>query len=130
MSVNMCRAYDGARNEEAPHDAALFEAWCTVRVVKAWHCCLHSVCAASVPICAPALHAMATASISQCLQGRTGYPMVDAVVRCLLRGGWINFRMRAMIFSFAAYNLWLHWCAWWAVWLVWEGALTATCHAE
>ncbi len=38
--------------------------------------------------------------------------MVDAVVRCLLKGGWINFRMRAMIFSFAHYNLWLHWCAW------------------
>ena len=53
MSVNMCRAYDGARNEVAPHDAALFEAWCTVRVVKAWHCCLHSVCTASLPhLCA------------------------------------------------------------------------------
>lgn len=53
-----------------------------------------------------ARHACAAVAVPQ---GRTGYPMVDAVVRCLLRGGWINFRMRAMVFSFAAYHLWLHW---------------------
>jgi len=41
--------------------------------------------------------------------GRTGYPMVDAVMRALHRGGWINFRMRAMLVSFAAHHLWLHW---------------------
>ncbi|MFN8817491.1 MAG: deoxyribodipyrimidine photo-lyase/cryptochrome family protein [bacterium] len=43
------------------------------------------------------------------LEGRTGYPMVDAVMRCLAAGGWINFRMRAMVASFSAYHLWLHW---------------------
>jgi deoxyribodipyrimidine photo-lyase len=42
-------------------------------------------------------------------QGRTGYPMVDACMRCLLATGWINFRMRAMLSSFNAYHLWLHW---------------------
>ena len=42
-------------------------------------------------------------------QGRTGYPMVDACMRSLLAGAWINFRMRAMLMSFAAYHLWLHW---------------------
>lgn len=41
--------------------------------------------------------------------GRTGYPMVDAVMRCLARTGWVNFRMRAMVMSFASYHLWLHW---------------------
>jgi deoxyribodipyrimidine photo-lyase len=41
--------------------------------------------------------------------GRTGYPMVDACMRALLATGWINFRMRAMLVSFAAYHLWLHW---------------------
>jgi deoxyribodipyrimidine photo-lyase len=41
--------------------------------------------------------------------GRTGYPMVDACMRALHRGGWVNFRMRAMLVSFAAYDLWLHW---------------------
>ncbi|MEX1368165.1 MAG: FAD-binding domain-containing protein, partial [Nannocystaceae bacterium] len=41
--------------------------------------------------------------------GRTGYPMVDACMRCLESTGWINFRMRAMLASFAAYHLWLHW---------------------
>lgn len=42
-------------------------------------------------------------------EGRTGYPMVDACMRCLRDTGWINFRMRAMLMSFAAYHLWLHW---------------------
>lgn len=41
--------------------------------------------------------------------GRTGYPMVDACMRQLLATGWLNFRMRAMLVSFAAYHLWLHW---------------------
>ncbi len=41
--------------------------------------------------------------------GRTGYPMVDACMRALHAGGWINFRMRAMLASFSSYHLWLHW---------------------
>ncbi len=42
-------------------------------------------------------------------EARTGYPMVDACMRALRATGWINFRMRAMLMSFAAYHLWLHW---------------------
>jgi len=41
--------------------------------------------------------------------GETGYPMVDACMHALARCGWINFRMRAMLVSFASYHLWLHW---------------------
>lgn len=41
--------------------------------------------------------------------GRTGYPFVDACIRSLQQTGWINFRMRAMLVSFAAYDLWLDW---------------------
>jgi deoxyribodipyrimidine photo-lyase len=41
--------------------------------------------------------------------GMTGYPMVDACMRALHEKSWINFRMRAMLMSFAAYDLWLHW---------------------
>lgn len=41
--------------------------------------------------------------------GRTGYPFVDACMRSLLATGWLNFRMRAMLMSFASYQLWLHW---------------------
>eukprot|EP00937_MAST-01D_sp_MAST-1D-sp2_P001295 g1295.t1 len=41
--------------------------------------------------------------------GATGFPMVDACMRALLRHGWLNFRMRAMLVSFACYNLWLDW---------------------
>lgn len=43
------------------------------------------------------------------LEGRTGYPMVDACMRALQNSGWINFRMRAMLVSFAAYDLWQPW---------------------
>jgi len=42
-------------------------------------------------------------------EGRTGYPLVDACMRALIATGWLNFRMRAMLMSFAAYHLWLHW---------------------
>jgi deoxyribodipyrimidine photo-lyase len=40
---------------------------------------------------------------------RTGYPMVDACLRALFHAGWINFRMRAMLVSFASYHLWQPW---------------------
>ena len=42
-------------------------------------------------------------------EGRTGYPFIDACMRSLNATGWINFRMRAMLVSFGAYQLWLHW---------------------
>lgn len=41
--------------------------------------------------------------------GQTGYPLVDACMRALLDTGWLNFRMRAMLMSFASYHLWLPW---------------------
>ncbi|MEE2758014.1 MAG: FAD-binding domain-containing protein [Myxococcota bacterium] len=41
--------------------------------------------------------------------GLTGYPLVDACMRALRQTGWLNFRMRAMLVSFASYHLWLHW---------------------
>ena len=41
--------------------------------------------------------------------GRTGWPIVDACMRMLTATGWLNFRMRAMLASIAAYPLWLHW---------------------
>ncbi|MEM7023651.1 MAG: deoxyribodipyrimidine photo-lyase [Pseudomonadota bacterium] len=43
--------------------------------------------------------------------GTTGYPFVDACMRALAHHGWINFRMRAMLASFASYHLWLPWRA-------------------
>jgi deoxyribodipyrimidine photolyase len=41
--------------------------------------------------------------------GRTGYPLVDACLRSLVATGWLTFRMRALVVSFASYSLWLHW---------------------
>lgn len=42
-------------------------------------------------------------------EGRTGYPMVDACIRCLRTTGWINFRMRAMLTSFGVHHLQQPW---------------------
>jgi len=42
-------------------------------------------------------------------QGKTGVPLVDACLRCLVATGYINFRMRAMIVSFFVFNLWQDW---------------------
>ncbi len=41
--------------------------------------------------------------------GHTGFPFVDACMRALISTGWMNFRMRAMLMSFASYHLWLDW---------------------
>ena len=41
--------------------------------------------------------------------GQTGYPFIDACMRNLIYEGWITFRMRAMLVSFASYHLWLDW---------------------
>ncbi len=42
-------------------------------------------------------------------QGLTGFPLVDAVMRCLRSTGFVNFRMRAMVVSFACHLLRLDW---------------------
>ncbi len=43
--------------------------------------------------------------------GETGVPFVDACMRYLAATGWLNFRMRSMLVSFASYHLWLDWRA-------------------
>ena len=47
--------------------------------------------------------------ISKWKEGKTGIPIIDACMRCLNETGYLNFRMRAMIVSFAAFNLWQNW---------------------
>ncbi len=44
-------------------------------------------------------------------EGKTGYPIIDACMRCLKETGYINFRMRAMVVSFFTHNLWQPWQA-------------------
>ena len=43
--------------------------------------------------------------------GQTGFPLVDACMRCLIATGWINFRMRAMLVSFLCHHLYQDWRA-------------------
>ena len=42
-------------------------------------------------------------------QGRTGFPLVDACMRCLDTTGWVNFRMRAMLVSVLCHQLDCSW---------------------
>ncbi|MEO7979135.1 deoxyribodipyrimidine photo-lyase [Flavobacterium sp.] len=42
-------------------------------------------------------------------EGKTGIPIIDACMRCLVHTGYINFRMRAMVVSFFTFNLWQDW---------------------
>lgn len=44
-------------------------------------------------------------------QGQTGVPIVDASMRCLAATGYLNFRMRALVVSFAVHQLWQPWQA-------------------
>jgi deoxyribodipyrimidine photo-lyase len=43
--------------------------------------------------------------------GQTGFPLVDASMRCLIETGYVNFRMRAMLVSFFTHILWQPWQA-------------------
>lgn len=42
-------------------------------------------------------------------KGMTGYPLVDACMRCLRETGYLNFRMRAMVVSFLTHHLSQDW---------------------
>ena len=42
-------------------------------------------------------------------EGKTGIPIVDACMRCVVATGYLNFRMRAMVVSFFTFNLWQDW---------------------
>ena len=44
-------------------------------------------------------------------KGKTGIPLVDASMRCLVQTGYLNFRMRALVVSFFVHHLWQPWQA-------------------
>lgn len=44
-------------------------------------------------------------------EGNTGFPLIDACMRCLIETGYLNFRMRAMLVSFFTHILWQPWQA-------------------
>ncbi len=41
--------------------------------------------------------------------GQTGFPLIDASIRCVRSTGFLNFRSRAMLVSFLTHHLWLDW---------------------
>jgi len=50
-----------------------------------------------------------TENLSAWKNGMTGYPLIDACMRCVITTGWINFRMRAMLVSFLCHHLDCDW---------------------
>lgn len=42
-------------------------------------------------------------------EGKTGFPLADACMRCVKETGWINFRMRAMLVSMLCYHFDIDW---------------------
>ena len=54
-------------------------------------------------------HEVSAERLAAWQSGHTGFPLVDACMRSLCATGWLTFRMRAMLVSFASYSLWLHW---------------------
>jgi deoxyribodipyrimidine photo-lyase len=51
------------------------------------------------------------AAVQAWAEGRTGYPAVDAAMRCLQATGYVNFRSRSMLVSFLTHHLWQDWRA-------------------
>lgn len=43
------------------------------------------------------------------IDGKTGFPLVDASMRCLNETGYLNFRMRSLLVSFFTHILWQPW---------------------
>lgn len=42
-------------------------------------------------------------------QGQTGYPLIDAAMRCVVETGYLNFRLRSCVVSFLTHHLWQPW---------------------
>ena len=51
------------------------------------------------------------AKVAAWVEGRTGFPLVDACMRSVTETGYLNFRMRAMLVSFLTHHLWQPWQA-------------------
>lgn len=68
-----------------------------------------NVCRVFDGLSPPRLNDFNDPTVQKWVHGRTGYPLVDACMRSLHLNGWLNFRMRAMVVSFAAYMLWVDW---------------------
>ena len=49
--------------------------------------------------------------ISAWKNGMTGYPLVDAAMRCVVQTGFLNFRLRSTVVSFFCHHLWQPWPA-------------------
>lgn len=55
------------------------------------------------------LHIQKKELVDSWKKGETGYPLIDACMKCLEKTGWINFRMRAMLVSFFCHHLYQDW---------------------
>ncbi len=122
-TVSMREAYQAARNAKALHAASgrteFAQSLHSFIARLHWHCHFIQKLENETGIEHRNLHPAydglraepdwADPRLTAWIEGRTGFPFVDACMRALDQTGWLNFRMRAMVMAFASYHLWMHW---------------------
>lgn len=63
------------------------------------------------PLCRPfaALPTPGDPFLDEWVAGQTGWPLIDACMRCVAETGFLNFRMRALVVSAACHGLRINW---------------------
>lgn len=61
------------------------------------------------PVYEPLEYTQDASRLDAWINGQTGFPIIDACMRCLQAMGFLNFRMRAMVVNFACFGLHIHW---------------------
>ncbi len=114
-NISIRQAYQHVRNHELyPENKFAFEGMLTR---LKWHChfiqkfemeCTYEKLCVNKGY-ESMLHENNPAHLQAWKDGKTGFPLVDACMRCLQTTGWINFRMRAMVVSVLCHHLDIDW---------------------
>lgn len=117
-TLSIREAAQAARSARASASPALREGIDSFLTRLAWHCHFIQKLETEPEIEHRALHpayeglrteGAGTERFERWANGETGWPFVDACMRCLAETGWLNFRARAMLVSVATMHLWLDW---------------------
>ncbi|WP_291298662.1 cryptochrome/deoxyribodipyrimidine photo-lyase family protein [Elioraea sp.] len=117
-TISVREAAQAARTARAGATGPLREGIDSFLTRLAWHCHFIQKIETDAALERRALHPAYTglegagpgdAAFEAWAAGRTGWPFLDACMRCLTETGWLNFRARAMLVSAAAMHLGLDW---------------------
>lgn len=117
-TISVREAAQAARAARATAAGPLRDGIDSVLTRLAWHCHFIQKIESEPAIERRALHPAyaalsgagpGDAAFEAWAAGRTGWPFLDACMRCLAETGWLNFRARAMLVSVAAMHLGLAW---------------------